>query len=133
MARHTRLTNLAVNTEATALAQLLDGGYIELYDGEQPDFAETPISERTPIVTMRLSDPACRPPVAGVLISNPIQPGVAMRTGRPTWARISRADKRTVMDISAGIKDAILILPVPIIEKGITLSIESFTHTLVKA
>ena len=130
MARQTRLTNLAVCSQADALAQFLDGGRIEVFDGEQPEFAELPVSI-TPIVTMKLGDPAFRPAVAGVIIANAIAPGVAVRTGKPTWARMSGPDGATIMDVSAGTSNAVMILPVAIIEKGITVSVD-YSHTVVK-
>ena len=129
MAR-TKLTNLAVNSQADALARWLDGGLIEVYDGAQPDYAESPPG-RTPIVTMKLGDPAFRPAVAGIIIANAIQPGVAVRTGRPTWARISGPDG-TAMEVSAGTSDCTMILPVAVIEAGITLTVD-LSHTVVKA
>ena len=131
MARHTRLTNLAVNTQASALAQLLDGGYIEVYDGDQPDFAEASVTSQKLLVTMKFGSPAFRPPVAGVIIANPISPGVAVATGRPSWSRISSGDRTPVMDVSAGTSNCTMILPVAILEAGITLTVD-FNHTIVK-
>ena len=131
MARRTQLTNLVVNTQANALAKFLDGGVIEVFDGTQPDHAESPVSQ-TPIVSLRLGDPAFRPAVAGTIIANAIAPGVAVRTGRPTWARISRPDGATVMDVSAGTSNCVMTMPVAVLEQGITLTVD-LTHTVVKA
>jgi hypothetical protein len=36
MPLNTQLTNAAVNAEANALAALLNGGFIDIYDGTQP-------------------------------------------------------------------------------------------------
>ena len=131
MARHTRLANLAVNTQASALAELLDDGFIEVYDGEQPSRAEADVTSQKLLVTMKFGSPAFRPAVAGVIIANPISPGVAVVTGRPSWARICRVDKTPIMTVSAGTSNASMILPVAILEAGITLTVD-FNHTIAK-
>ena len=131
MGRNTRLSNLSVNTQASALAELLDDGFIEVYDGEQPSRAEADITSQKLLATMKFGSPAFRPPVAGVIIANAIAPGVAVATGRPSWARISSGDRSPVMDVSAGTSNCTMILPVAILEVGITLTVD-FSHTVIK-
>ena len=133
MAKNSQLSNLTVNAECNALAELLNGGFIDLMDGPQPDAADLPITTQTLGVTLTFGDPAFRPAVAGVLVSNPIQPGVAVANVAPTWARMYKADHKTaVLDISVGTEDANLIIPVPNLEKGVTLS-ASYSHVIAKS
>ena len=128
----TMLANATVNLEANALARLLDGGFIDIMDGPQPDAADLPITSQTVGVTMAFGDPAFRPAVAGTIVSNLIQPGVAVTTIRPSWARMYTSDRRAVMDISVGVRDANLIIPTDHLEKGATLSLDKYTHTIAK-
>ena len=133
MAKNSQLSNLVVNTQCNALAALLDNGFIDVMDGPQPAAADLPITTQTLGVTLTFGDPAFRPPVAGVLVSNTIQPGVAVASIRPAWARIYKADhKTTIMDISAGTENSNLIIPTAHVEKGMTLSAE-YTHVIAKS
>jgi hypothetical protein len=34
-----------VNTDADAFARLMDGGFIDIYDGAQPETADTPLEQ----------------------------------------------------------------------------------------
>ncbi len=54
----TTLANATVNTEANALAELLNGGSIDILDGPQPDAADLPITTQTVGVTLTFGDPA---------------------------------------------------------------------------
>ena len=130
----TNLTNATVNLEANALARLLDGGFIDILDGPQPDAADLPITSQTVGVTMAFGDPAFRPAVAGTIVSNLIQPGVAVTTIRPSWARMYTSDRRAVMDISVGVnaRDANLVILAEYLQPGMTIAIESYTHTIAK-
>ena len=129
----TILANGTVNTQCNALAELLNGGFIDILDGSQPDAADLPVTSQTVGVTMAFGDPAFRPAVAGTIVSNMIQPGVAVASIKPAWARMYMADRRTVvMDISVGVRDANLIVPADHIEKGATLSLDKYTHTIAK-
>ena len=133
MAKNTQLSNQTVNAECNALAELLNGEFIDILDGRQPDAADLPITTKRLGVTLTFGNPAFRPAVAGVLVSNPIQPGVAVANVAPTWARLYRADHKTaVLDISVGIKDSNLIIQVPHLEKGVTLS-ASYSHVISKS
>ena len=136
MARVGNTTNLAsasVNVQANALAALLDGGSIDILDGPRPDAADLPITSQTVGVTLGFGDPAFRPAVAGIIVSNLIQPGVVSTSITPTWARMYTADHRTVMDISVGVRDANLIIPANYLEQGATLSCDSYTHAIAKS
>ena len=128
----TTLANGTVNTQANALAELLNGGFIDILDGAQPDAADLPITSQTVGATLAFGDPAFRPAVAGVIISNAIQPAVAIASIKPVWARMYTADHRAVMDISVGVRDSNLIIPAEYLEKGATLSLDKYTHTIAK-
>ena len=132
MSKNTKLANVAVNTEANALAELMNGGFMDVLDGPMPAAADLPITSQTVGITLGFADPAFRPAVAGIIVSNELQPGVAVASITPSWARIYEADHKTVvMDISAGAEDANFIIPVARLEQGMTVC-GVYTHTIPK-
>lgn len=133
MPKNTNLTNLAVNVEADAFASLIDGGFIDIYDGKQPDSADMPITTQTLGVTLSFGSPAFAPANKGIITSNPIKAGVAARSIVASWARITRSDRTTVMDISVGTSNANLILPTTNIAAGVTVTCSSYSHAIAKS
>lgn len=131
----TRLADIAVDTEANAFAALMDGGYIDIHGGTQPETADTPLSGQPLAVALSFGSPAFRRSVGGTITANPIDAGVAVETVNPvTWARIYRADHRTsVMDVSVGTRNAVLLLPSVNVPANITVTCSSFSHTVIKS
>jgi hypothetical protein len=70
MAKNTQLTNLAVNTEADALAALCNGGFMDIYDGTQPATGDTAITTQNKLASCALNATAFGAAVAGVLTAN---------------------------------------------------------------
>lgn len=134
MAKNTQLTNLSVDTEGNAFSALMDAGFIDIYDGEQPANGDSPIKNQKLLVSLAFSTPAFAASLAGSITANAITSGIAVASGTANWARIYRSDHRTsVMDVSVGTKAANIILPTTAIAAGITVSCSSFTHTIAKA
>lgn len=135
MVKRTKLADVVVEAQADALAKLCAGGFIDIYDGEQPESDEAPITKQKLCVSLEFGSPAFAPAVKGILSANPIKSGVAVADVNPaTWARIYKSDHRTrLMDVSVGKKDANIILPTTHIVRGVTVSCSSFTHSVAKA
>jgi hypothetical protein len=134
MALNTQLTNLAVNTEANALAPLLNGGFIDIYDGAQPATGDTPISTQTLLVSLTFAATAFGSAVNGVLTANAIGSGTAVATSTAAWFRCYESDHATaVFDGSVGTSNANCIIPSTAIATGIVVSCLSFTHTVAKS
>ncbi len=135
MTKITNLSNLSVNVEADAFAALMDGGFIDIYDGQQPKSADETLSGQRRGVTLSFGNPAFRPAVAGIITANTIAPGVAGVSLNPaTWARIYRSDHKTViMDVSVGTKDAVIVLPSTNLPAGITVTCSFFAHTVTRS
>jgi hypothetical protein len=134
MAKNTQLTNLAVNTEADALAALLNAGFIDIYDGAQPATGDTAIGAQTKLARCTFGNPAFGASVAGVITANAITADSdADATGTAAWARILKSDGTPVMDVSVGTAAANIILNSLAIQIHAQVSITSFTHTVAKA
>src|SRR3990167_716643 len=112
MALNPKFSNTAVNTEADALAALLNTGYIRIYTGTQPASADTAVTTQTLLAELRFSATAFSASVLGVITANSItSDSSANNTGTATWFRALKSDGTTViLDGSAGESSANLIL-----------------------
>ena len=134
MAKNTQLTNLAVNTEADAVAALCNSGQLKIYDGAQPATGDTAIGAQTLLVTLTLNATAFGASAAGVITANAITSGTAGATGTASWFRLFRSDGTTAMwDGSVGTATANLIIPSTSIVATTTIGATSFTHTIAKS
>lgn len=133
MAKNTQKTNLAVNTEADALALLLNAGLIRIYDGTQPATGDTAIGAQVLLVTLTLNATAFGAAAAGVLTANAITSGTAVASSTATWARITSSIGTAIFDGSVGTADANIILNSVAISSGANVSCSSFTITLAKS
>lgn len=135
MAKNTKLATDIINGQADLLAAALKDGYIDIYDGTQPESPEADVGTRKMCVSMRLGSPAFAPSVKGLISANQISSGVSVADVNPaTWARLYRADHKTaVMDVSVGTRDANIILPTTHIVRGVTVTCSSFLHSVAKS
>jgi hypothetical protein len=126
-----KLTNASASAEADALTALLDGGFLDIYDGTQPATADTAITTQVLLASLALANPAFQPAVNGVAASNAITPEAdAPATGTATWYRFYKADHTTpVQDGSVGTMDANLLLSSVNIQIHAVVSVETFTLT----
>lgn len=135
MALNTQLSNTAVNTEADALAPLLNSGYLRLYTGTQATNANTALGAQTLLCTLRFGATAFPAAVNGVLTANAITSDTnAAASGTATWFRALKSDGTTVvMDGSVGMASANLIIATTTITAAQTVSCSSFVHTVNEA
>lgn len=94
----------ACNTRADALAALLDGGYLRIYDGTRRTYPDSAITTQTLLSEHRFSTPAfLAAAVDGVIEADSISSNLAAATGTPTWFAALQADGTTpVFDGSVG-------------------------------
>lgn len=131
MTKIVNLSSLAANAEAEAFGKLLDGGFIDIFDGEMPPDADVPVNGQRRGVTLRLGAPAFGAAASGIVVASNIEPGVADAAIKATWARLFRADHATaVMDVTVGERDAAIVLPSIDIPRGITVSCSFFSHSV---
>jgi hypothetical protein len=127
MALNTQLADATVNAQAATLAALCNSGLIRIYDGVQPDTADTALGAQVLGVTLTFGATAFPAAVSGLLTANAITSGTAVADITPTWARIFKSDGTTVvMDVSAGASGANLTIGA--FTAGTLVSATSFTH-----
>jgi hypothetical protein len=95
------LSNAAANAAADAVMRLLDGGFLDIYDGARPD-ADAAVTTQTRLGRFSLSNPCAGAAVAGVATFNSISAAVALASGSATWFRMRASDETAVFDGSAG-------------------------------
>jgi len=123
----TRLSAKAVNIEARALAEGLNGGYFDVMTGDPPE-DEEPTSEELRLASCPLASTAFAAPKDGLLKANPIAKTIAVRSGEPTWFRLRDREGDTLIEGSR----SQMGLKVNMLVEGQTVSITEFTHRIVK-
>jgi hypothetical protein len=135
MADNEKLSNAAVSAAVDAVAALLDNGYLRLYSGEQPETADTPVTDQVLLAEMRFGDPAFGAAVNGAAAANAITADdSANATGMATWFRALRTDGVTVIfDGSVGQADADLIMNSVAIQVGAEVVVSALNLSLPKS
>lgn len=134
MALNLNLSNTAANAACDAIVDLLDSGYIRIYDGTQATTADTALGAQVLLAELRFGATAFGAASAGVATANAITAdSSANASGTPTWARILKSDGTTVIfDCSVGTVSTNIILPVATIVAGLEVTCSSFTFTTTK-
>ena len=134
MALNPKLSNVAANAEADAVVDLLDDGYLRIYDGTQPANADTSVSTQVLLAELRFNATAFGAASAGVATANAFtQDSSANATGTATWFRALKSDGTTTMfDGSVGTSGANLNLNSVSIVSGVAVQVTAFTFTASK-
>ena len=131
MALNPKRTDAAANAAADAMATLLDGGYLRIYDGAQPADASTAITTQTLLAELRFGTPAFGAAVAGVATANATTgDSSADATGTAAWFRALKSDGTTVVtDGTVGTGTNDLVIDTTAISAGASVSVSAFTIT----
>jgi hypothetical protein len=128
----TQLSERIVNGQAAIVADLLRDGFLDLYDGVQPDSPEVGVVNQVFLGSVRFT--GFTEPNGGLIYAFPITGGVAIESGSATWARLYRSDHRTpVMDVSVGETDADCIVRSSKVERGTLIEFEAFEYQVPKS
>lgn len=135
MAHAPRISNLAANAAANAVAALCNNGYVHIYNGVQPLSADTALSGNTLLASPRFNATAAFGPAAnGVLTAGAFTNGTGLSTGTATWFRAMQSNNSTVLfDGIAGVSVVgnmpDLTLSAVAITVGANVPIAGFTYT----
>lgn len=132
MANNLKISSTAVNAQADAMSDLLDNGYLRIYDGTQPANANTAITTQVLLAELRFNATAAPAASSGVLTMNSItQDSSADNTGTATWFRALKSDGSTVVfDGSVGTSGCDLNLGSTSITSGASVAVTSMTFTV---
>lgn len=132
MANNPKISSTAVNAQADALSDLLDNGYLRIYDGTQPANANTAVSTQVLLAELRFNATAAPAASGGTLTMNAItQDSSANNTGTATWFRATKSDGSTVVfDGSVGTSSCDINLGSTSITSGSSVGVTSMTFTV---
>ena len=120
--------NLALN----AALDVLNAGFIDIYDGTQPADADTAITSQVRLARLSLSATAFAAASAGSKTANAVTSSAALATGTATWFSLVKSDGTTrVFDGSAGVAGATpnLVLNSAAIQSGANVAVSSIVIT----
>lgn len=119
--------NLALN----AAFDVLNSGFLDIYDGTQPASADTAITSQVKLAHLTLSATAFAAASSASKTANTITAdSSADATGTATWYRLYQSNGTTaVMDGSVGTSGANLNLNTVSIVAGASVAVSSFTVT----
>jgi hypothetical protein len=134
MANNLQLAANSVNVEADALSDLLDNGYLRIYDAPQPASAGVAISTQILLAELRFNATAAPSAAVGVLTMGAFTAdSSANQTGTAAWFRALKSDGSTVVfDGTVGTASCDLNLNTVAIVISATVSVTSMTYTVTK-
>ena len=117
-----------------ALVDLLDNGYLRIYDGTIPTNADTAVGAQTLLAELRFNVTAFGAASNGVATANALTAdSSANATGTASWFRALQSDGSTVvMDGTVGTSGDDLNLNTVSIVSGAAVSVSSMTVTMPK-
>lgn len=134
MALNPKYSNACVNAEGDAMSDLLDNGYLRIYDGSQPANADTAVGAQTLLAELRFNATASGATSGGVITFNAFTADSSINaTGTASWFRALKSDGTTaVFDGTVGTGTHDLVVSTTSFVAGAQASVTSFTHTLSK-
>lgn len=132
MANNFKVSAATRNAELDALSVLLDGGFLDIYDGAQPTNPDTAIGSQVKLASLLLNADFAPAASAGVLTANAITSDTsADATGTAAWFRCFKSDHTTaVCDGTVGTSSADAIINSTAISAGALVACTAMTITL---
>ena len=134
MASDPRITNAVASAMADAAVDLLDSGYLRIYDGTIPTNADTAVGAQTLLAELRFNATAFGASSNGVATANAFTAdSSANATGTASWFRALASNGTTVIfDGTIGTSGEDLNLNTTSIVSGAAVSVSSMTFTMPK-
>ena len=93
MANNYNLSNTAANAAGDALSDLLDNGYLRIYDSTQATDADTALGAQVLLAELRFANPMSGAASGGVVTASALTAdSSANATGTATWFRALKSD-----------------------------------------
>lgn len=98
------VSDVVISAQAGALVALLNSGYMNIYDGQQPTTSNQGITKQRLLSSLRFGSPAAPSAINGVITFSQLT-GVVTAPGIASWYRCFAQDGTTViMDGSVGVR-----------------------------
>jgi hypothetical protein len=121
-----RISSAAASAAMDAVAGLLSGGMLELYDGAQPADADMEPIDQKILAALPLGTPAFLPADEGVASLAAPASGTVANTGEASWYRFRTSAGEVIEDGSVGTSGCNLNLSSVFLSAGAQLVIDSF-------
>lgn len=114
------------NLSLNAALDVLDGGFLDIYDGAQPATVATAITTQVKLVRCQLGSPAFAAASSGSKTANAIADAIALADGTPTWYTLRKSDETRVHENTVGAGESLVFANgVTQIVQGATVAIDS--------
>jgi len=123
---------LTVEAQATALARLLAGGWLQLYGGDMPADADDPLRAQPLLAEVPLDGAGVSAP-GGVFQLAAQQAMSPKQAGRPTWFRCLSSTGRPVLQGTVGLTEADLLIDRAELLPGHEVALTGFRYKQPKA
>lgn len=134
MAANTHLSIASWNLGLNAALDVLNGGFIEIYDSTgtgQPATPDVAVTTQVKLAKLSLNATAFGASSGGTKTANAITSSAALATGTATWFRAFKSDDTTaVIDGSCGTAGTDLVLNDVAITTGGTVQVTSWTVSM---
>ena len=131
MALNTHLSLASWNLALNAGLDVLNGGFIEIYDGAQPATPDVAVSGQNKLAKLSLNATAFGAAASGTKTAAAITSSAALLTGTAAWFRAFKSDDATaVIDGSVGTSGTDMVIATTAISSGATVSVTSWTVSM---
>jgi hypothetical protein len=131
MAANTHLSSQSWDLALDAALNVLNSGFIEIYDGTQPATPNVAVGAQVKLAKLSLSATAFGSSSGGTKTANAVTSSAALATSTATWFRAFKSDDTTaVIDGSVGTSGADMNLSTVSIVTGATISVTSWTVSM---
>lgn len=102
-----KYSTASVNAKVTSNIALMDGGFLDIYDGLPPATVDTPVTDQTRLARIGFGTPAFQAAVDGRAMSNAlIADPDADASGQAAWYRTVQSDGTPMSQGSIGLIDS---------------------------
>jgi|SRR5229473_1261732 len=134
MALNTHASVAGWNLALNAMIDVLNSGFIEIYDGSQPATPDVAVGAQVKLAKLSLSATAFGAAASGVKTANAVTSSAALATGTAAWFRAFKSDDTTaVIDGSVGTSGADMTLADLAITTNGTVAVTSWTVSMPSA
>jgi hypothetical protein len=131
MAANTHLSSASWDLALNAALDVLNSGFLEIYDGAQPATPNVAVSTQNKLAKLTLAATAFTASSGGTKTANAIGSVAGLFAGTATWFRVFKSDDTTaVLDGSVGTSGADLNLNAVAIVIGATVAVSSWTVSM---
>jgi hypothetical protein len=131
MAANTHVSVASWNLSLDAGLNVLNAGFLDIYDGVQPATPDTAVTSQNKLAHLPLGATAFGASASGTKTANAITNGTGLANSTATWFRAYKADDVTaVIDGSVGTSNADLVLNDTAITTGGTVAVTAWSVSM---